>query len=156
MAAVDLFSMIVGVISTQIYLQAIFAAKDVREARHGAFLSAAVILPIGALGIIVGLYLRASLPGNGRQSRPGAALFSSTDLPPVIAAFFSAGILLIVLGTGAGLVLGVNTNIFNDFLLNRRGRSSRAGPADPPYPALHLHRAPPGIAAGVYRSSIYF
>jgi len=120
-AAVDLFSMIVGVISTQIYLQAIFAAKDVREARHGAFLSAAVILPIGALGIIVGLYLRASLPGNGRQSRPGAALFSSTDLPPVIAAFFSAGILLIVLGTGAGLVRGVNTNIFNNFLLNRRG-----------------------------------
>jgi SSS family solute:Na+ symporter len=36
----------------------------------------------------------------------------------VIAAFFAAGLLLIVLGTGAGLVLGVTTNIYCDFLSN--------------------------------------
>lgn len=120
-AVIDLFSMIVGVLSTQIYLQAIFSAKNVKEARNGAFISAAVIPPIGMLGIIVGLYLRSNFPelaGNTAQALP---FFIYHSFPPVIAAFFLAGILLIVLGTGAGLVLGVTTNIYNDFLSHSEG-----------------------------------
>jgi SSS family solute:Na+ symporter len=115
-ATVDTLSMLVGVLSTQIYLQAIFAARDVRAARNGAFLSAVVIPPLGALGIVVGLYLRTAYPdlgGNGAQALP---FFLAISFPPLVAAFFNAGILLIVLGTGAGLVLGVTTNIYNDFL----------------------------------------
>jgi SSS family solute:Na+ symporter len=114
-ASVDMFSMVVGVISTQIYLQAIFSAKDVREARNGAFLSAAVIPPIGVLGIIVGLYLRANHPEVAANPAQALPYFLHQSFPPIVAAFFSAGILLIVLGTGAGLVLGVTTNIYNDF-----------------------------------------
>ena len=114
-ASVDMFSMVVGVISTQIYLQAIFSAKDVREARNGAFLSAAVIPPIGVLGIIVGLYLRANHPEVAANPAQALPYFLHQSFPPIAAAFFSAGILLIVLGTGAGLVLGVTTNIYNDF-----------------------------------------
>ena len=120
-AAIDMFSMLVGVLSTQIYLQAIFSAKNVREARNGAFLSAAVIPPIGVLGIIVGLYLRANYPdleGNAAQALP---FFLYQSFPPILGALFSAGILLVVLGTGAGLVLGVTTNIYNDFLQGRNG-----------------------------------
>lgn len=113
---VDLFSMLVGVLSTQIYLQAIFSAKNVREARNGAFLSAAIIPPIGVLGIIVGLYLRAYYPEVGNNTAQALPFFIEQHFPPLIAALFSAGILLIVLGTGAGLVLGVTTNIYNDFL----------------------------------------
>jgi SSS family solute:Na+ symporter len=120
-AAIDMFSMLVGVLSTQIYLQAIFSAKNVREARNGAFLSAAVIPPIGVLGIIVGLYLRAHFPevaGNPAQALP---FFLYHSFPPVLAALFSAGILLFVLGTGAGLVLGVTTNMYSDFLSAQQG-----------------------------------
>lgn len=115
-AAVDMFSMIVGVLSTQIYLQAIFAAKDIREARNGAFLSAAIIPPIGVFGIIIGLYLRANHPEVSANPAQALPYFLHLSFPPVIAAFFSAGILLVVLGTGAGLVLGVTTNLFHDFL----------------------------------------
>ncbi len=118
-AAVDLFSMLIGVLSTQIYLQAIFSAKDVREARNGAFLSAAIIPPIGVLGIIVGLYLRAYHPEVAASPAQALPYFLRFAFPPVLAAFFSAGILLIVLGTGAGLVLGVTTNIYNDFIRQR-------------------------------------
>lgn len=120
-AAIDMFSMLVGVLSTQIYLQAIFSAKNVKEARNGAFLSAAVIPPIGVLGIIVGLYLRANYPEVGENPAQALPFFLYHSFPPVIAAFFSAGILLIVLGTGAGLVLGVTTNIYNDFLYEKKG-----------------------------------
>lgn len=118
-AAVDMVSMLVGVLSTQIYLQAIFSAKDVREARNGAFLSAAIIPPIGILGIIVGLYLRANHPEVASSPAQALPYFLRHAFPPVLAAFFSAGILLVVLGTGAGLVLGVTTNIYNDFLSQR-------------------------------------
>ncbi|MCA1933016.1 MAG: hypothetical protein LDL13_05510 [Calditerrivibrio sp.] len=40
---IDTFSTIIGVISTQTYLQAIFSARDVKSARNGAFISAALI-----------------------------------------------------------------------------------------------------------------
>lgn len=115
-AVMHMVSMIIGVLSTQIYLQAIFSARDVREARNGAFLSAAVIPPIGILGIIIGLYLRGNFPELGTDSAQALPFFLFHSFPPVIAAFFSAGILLIVLGTGSGLVLGVTVNLYNDFL----------------------------------------
>ncbi len=115
-AVVDMFSMLVGVLSTQIYLQAIFSARDVRAARNGAFLSAVIVPPVGALGIIVGLYLRAHHPEVAANPAQALPFFLEHYFPPVIAAFFSAGILLVVLGTGAGLVLGVTTNLYNDFL----------------------------------------
>lgn len=115
-AAMDTVSMLVGVLSTQIYLQAIFAARDVRAARNGAFMSAVAIPPLGALGIVVGLYLRTAYPDLGGSGAQALPFFLAISFPPVVAAFFNAGILLIVLGTGAGLVLGVTTNIYNDFL----------------------------------------
>lgn len=126
--SIDMLSMMVGVLSTQIYLQAIFSAKDVREARNGAFLSAAVIPPIGILGIIVGLYLRANSPEVAANPAQALPYFLHQSFPPVIAAFFSAGILLIVLGTGAGLVLGVTTNFYNDFLIGKVGMLQRISP----------------------------
>ncbi|MGW8193838.1 MAG: sodium:solute symporter family protein, partial [Desulforhopalus sp.] len=118
---VDILSMLVGVLSTQIYLQAIFAAKNVREARNGAFLSAIVIPPVGVFGIVVGLYLRGTYPELATNAAQALPFFLYRSFPPLIAAVFSAGILLIVLGTGAGLVLGVTTNVYNDFLRERQG-----------------------------------
>lgn len=112
----DIFSMIVGVISTQIYLQAVFSAKDVRAARNGAFLSAAIIPPVGLFGIVIGLYLRAYAPEVGANTAQALPYFLNHAFPPVLAAFFSAGLLLIVLGTGSGLLLGVTTNLYVDYV----------------------------------------
>ncbi len=113
---IDLASMVVGVISTQVYLQAIFSARDVRTARKGAFLSAAVIPPVGLLGIVVGLYLRSNHPELTGASAQALPFFLNEAFPPALSAFFSAVLLLVVLGTGAGLVLGVTTNLDVDFL----------------------------------------
>ena len=118
---IDLGSMIVGVISTQIYLQAIFSARDIRAARNGAYLSAAVIPPVGIMGIVIGLYLRAAHPELGGNSAQALPFFLNTYFPSALAAFFSAGLLLVVLGTGAGLILGVTTNLDVDFLARAFG-----------------------------------
>jgi len=120
---VDLGSMAAGVLSTQIYLQAIFSAQTVKQARNGAFLSAVVIPPIGILGIIIGLYLRANFPELEGSSARALPFFFRLALPPAVAAFCSAGLLLVVLGTGSGLVLGVATNLYMDVFQKIRGRA---------------------------------
>jgi SSS family solute:Na+ symporter len=73
-----------------------------------------VIPPIGILGIIIGLYLRAYYPDLGANSAQALPIFFRLAFPAGIAALFSAGLLLVVLGTGAGLVLGVTTNLYMD------------------------------------------
>ena len=108
----DLASVVVGVLSTQIYLQAIFSARDVRAARQGAFLCAALIPPVGLLGVVVGLYLRVHVPlAASAQALPR---FLETAFPPVVGALFTGGLFVIVLGTAAGLALGVTTNLHVD------------------------------------------
>ena len=112
----DMVSMIVGVCSTQIYLQAIFSARDVNEARKGALLAAAIIPPLGLLAVFIGIYLRGVcpvLPGGSASALPA---FINTYYPGPIAAVFTAGLLIIALGTASGLLLGVSTSLYVDFL----------------------------------------
>jgi SSS family solute:Na+ symporter len=115
-ALMDILSMVLGVLSTQIYLQAVFSARTVREARHGALLSAAMIPPLGFLGIVIGLYLRSHSPEPAVNSAQALPAFLTTTYPTPIAAFFLAALLLIVIGTASGLVLGVSTNLYVDVL----------------------------------------
>lgn len=124
-AVVDILSMVVGVLSTQIYLQAVFSARSVREARNGALLSAALIPPMGLLGIVIGLYLRASAPELDGRTALALPYFLTTAYPPVVAALFTAGLFIIVVGTGSGLVLGVATNLYVDFLMRVSGFARR-------------------------------
>lgn len=109
----DLVAMIVGVVSTQTYLQALFAARDVRSARQGALIGALTIPPLGLLGVVVGLFLRVAHPDLA-NSGEALAFFIREYLPAPLAGVFMAGLLIVVLGTAAGLVLGVTTNLFED------------------------------------------
>lgn len=107
-------SLIVGVFCTQIYIQAIFAASDTQTARKGALLSAALMPPLGLLGIWIGLFLKTS----GVQIEPSRALayFIFHFFPKTIAGLLWGGIFITVLGCTAGLVLGITTNITRDLL----------------------------------------
>jgi SSS family solute:Na+ symporter len=106
------FSMIVGVMSTQTYLQAIFSGRSERASRRGAFLSAALIPPIGVAGILVGLLMRATAPGiNPREALP---LFVMQYLPGWFGGLVLATLFIATIGTGAGLALGVSTMFTED------------------------------------------
>ncbi|GAB6280612.1 MAG: sodium:solute symporter family protein [Thermovirga sp.] len=108
-------SLITGVLCTQIYIQAVFSASSPSTARKGALLSAVLMPPLGVLGIIVGMGMR----------RTGVMIESSTALSHFIASNFSpftggllwGGILITVIGTAAGLTLGVATNLVLDLPL---------------------------------------
>jgi SSS family solute:Na+ symporter len=106
--------MLVGVLSTQTYLQAIFAARDRRAARSGALLSAVLIPPLGLLGIAVGLYMRQIAPDLASvQALP---VFVQSHFPPALAGLAFAALLIAAIGTAAGLTLGVVTTLGGDIM----------------------------------------
>lgn len=114
-AIFDIIFMIIGVLSTQVYLQAIFSAKSKKDAILGSILSALLIPPIGFLGVYIGMYVRA----NGFATQSGAEVFPyfiNSHFPVAISSIILAFIMFIILGTASGLVVGVTTNIFKDFL----------------------------------------
>lgn len=110
----DFFSVVVGVLSTQTYLQSIFAARDVKSARNGALISAAVMLPLGFIGIIIGLYMRISAPGI--ESAKALPLFISLHFSPLFAGIAFAALLITAIGTAAGLATGVGTTLVVDVI----------------------------------------
>lgn len=105
----DLMSMLVGVISTQTYLQAVFAARDPRAARGGALLSATLIPPLGLLGVIVGLFMQQTNPEL--ESALALPTFILSHLPAAFAGVAFATLLIAAVGTASGLALGVATTL---------------------------------------------
>lgn len=109
-----LASMIVGVFTTQIYIQSLAAAKDAAAARAGAFASAALMPPMGLLGTWIGLSVRA----RGVEIAPDKALswFIMDSFPPLFGGLIWGGVLITVVGCAAGLILGIATNITKNFI----------------------------------------
>lgn len=106
------FSLVVGVISTQTYFQALFAGKDAATARRGALISAILIPPTGIAGILVGLYMKMNFPKmNAAEALP---TFVMNYLPPWFSGIVLGTLVIAVIGTGAGLVLGISTMLTKD------------------------------------------
>jgi SSS family solute:Na+ symporter len=106
------FSMVVGIVSTQTYLQAMFAGKNEKESQKGAYLSALLIPPVGFICTIIGLYMRSAHPGIiPKEALPS---FILTYLNPWIGGITIATLIISVIGTGAGLTLGIGTMMNRD------------------------------------------
>ncbi len=112
-------SMVAGVFCTQIYIQGIFAASGERAAKRGAILAAAMIPPIGIMGVAIGLAMRAS----GMSVDPASALpaFLRAAFPAPVAGALWGTLLVTVIGAGAGLSFGVATNLVRDGLIPLTG-----------------------------------
>lgn len=111
----DILSTVLGVLSTQTYLQAIFAAKDVKHARNGALLAAAIIPPVGIGFYLIGIYMKGNYP-NIDITADTLALFIKLHLPSIIASLFLVFIFIISIGTASGLFLGTLTMLFEDHI----------------------------------------
>lgn len=106
------FSLATGVICTQIYMQAVFSARDVRTARVGSLAAGLLIFPLGAAGVYAGLALRAS----GVEIEPARALpyFLSAHFHPALAGVFWAALAVTIIGGASGICLGIATNVALD------------------------------------------
>lgn len=105
-------SMLVGTLSTQTYIQAIYAARDVKAARRGAVLAAVITLPSGIPAIMAGMFMRVNHPDIAPiEALP---LFILQYLPPWLGGVAMATLLLAAVGSAAGLALGVSTMLTCD------------------------------------------
>lgn len=105
-------SLILGVITTQAYIQAIISAKSLKISKSGAIVSAVLIPIVGTAGIFVGMYMKMTAP----NMVAGEALptFIMQNLPPLVAGMVMATLLVALVGTGAGVALGLSSMICND------------------------------------------
>ena len=110
MAAV--FSVIVGILSTQTYMQAVVSAKNLHESRKGTLAAAALAAPIGFCGILVGMFMKANFPNT--PSGEVFPAFIMQFLPPIVAGVVLGTLLIAVIGTWAGLTLGISTMFTRD------------------------------------------
>lgn len=128
-------SLVLGVISTQSYASAVWAAKSDAAARKGALLSAGLIPPIGIACILIGLFMRgvcltadeaAALAAAGQAVPEGMFVIASTAqvfpqfvvhyLPELVGGVVLGTLFVTVVGGGAGLSLGVATVVVEDLI----------------------------------------
>lgn len=105
-------SVLLGVISTQTYIQATLAGRSNREAVRGCLISAALIPPVGFFCLLVGMYMHLNFPQlAAAEALPG---FILAYLPAPLAGVALATLLIAVVGSGSGMALGFGTIIGND------------------------------------------
>lgn len=126
-------SLLLGVLSTQTYAQAVWSGKSDRAASQGALLAAGLIPPIGIAGIAVGLFMRGhyitqaeadAILAAGQSLPEGMGIIASTiqvfpafvvnHLPVLFGGIVLGALLITVVGGGAGLSLGVATIMVRD------------------------------------------
>lgn len=119
------FSVVLGVLSTQTYIQAVICAKSNKAAKTGALVSAVMIPPIGIGGILIGMYMRINYP----YINPGQAFpfFIINNIHPFLGGVILATLLIAIVGTGSGMALGFGTIVTNDIykkFINKNANSN--------------------------------
>lgn len=108
----NLLSLIVGVICTQTYVQAIYAARDARTAAVGTFAAALVTIPVGLPSVAIGMFMHAAYPGM--PPIDALPVYMMQHMPAWLGGIGLAGLLLSVIGAIAGLALGIGTMVSRD------------------------------------------
>ncbi len=128
------FSLLMGVLCTQSYAQAIWSGKSDKSARNGALISAFAAPFIGLGGVAIGLFMRShymlraeaeALAAMGK-ALPDLPVLESTirtmptfaldHFPPLAAGIILGTLLITAVSGGAGLSFGMATILTRDIL----------------------------------------
>lgn len=107
-------SLILGVLTTQTYAMAVMSGKSDRASQIGALSGAVLIPPIGIGGILVGLYMRANCPDIAAKT--ALTSFVLEHLPDLAGGVVLGALFIAVVGTGAGLAMGISTIVRRDII----------------------------------------
>lgn len=110
----NVVSVLVGMICTQTYIQAIFSAATPRTAAIGLILAAIVAIPIGVPCAMIGIYMQTAHPELPAILALPAYLLQYAS--PLMGGMALGGIVLGIVGSIAGLSLGVGTMVARDIL----------------------------------------
>lgn len=106
-------SMMLGIICTQTYMQAIVSGSSDRVSRRGALLSAVLIPPIGLGSALIGMFMKANHP-NLQNTKDVFAQFVLNYMPDLLGGIVIGTLLITLVAGGAGISLGISTVIVND------------------------------------------
>ena len=110
----NLIAVIVGMLCTQTYIQAVFSASNPRTAAIGAVVAALIVIPVGLPCIAIGMFMHVAEPGLS------PLLVLPTYLlhyqPAWIGGVAMGGIMLSLISSIAGLSLGIGTMVSKDIL----------------------------------------
>ena len=106
-------SMVLGVLSTQTYAQAVWSAKNYHVARKATLLCGFLCIPVGLVSVLIGLFMRGEVLANSAEAFPEFLLH---HMPPVIGGIGLGALLITVVTGGGGLSLGVSTIFVRDIL----------------------------------------
>lgn len=110
-------SAILGVLTTQTYAQAVLSGRTDKDGVRGAVASAFLTALIGLGGILVGLHVRANAAlYSGVTAKTALTTFVTVHMPPMLAGIILGVLFITVVGTGAGITLGISTMLTNDIL----------------------------------------
>ena len=113
-------SAVLGVLTTQTYAQGVLSGKTDKAGIRGALLSAFLVPPIGLGGILVGLHMRANAAlYAGVTAKTALTAFITAHMPPLLAGIILGTFFITVVGTGAGITLGICTTLTNDIFAQR-------------------------------------
>lgn len=128
------FSLLLGVLCTQSYAQAIWSGKSDRAARNGALISSVAAPFIGLGGVAIGLFMRCQYMLRAEaeallavgEALPDLPILESTirtmptfaldRFPPLVAGIILGTLLITAVSGGAGLSFGMATILTRDIL----------------------------------------
>ena len=107
-------STVIGVMSTQTYIQGMCSAKNERSARFGMFFSGLFTLVSALPAIWIGFFMRRLHPGIAPID--ALPLFIMTYLPDWFAGVSIGMLIIAAVGSAAGLILGMSTIVSSDII----------------------------------------
>ena len=117
---INFLCLIVGVVCTQTYVQAIFSASSTRTALVGTCVAGFITIPVGLPSVIVGMYMFKHHP----DILPITALplYMVTYMPDWLGGLGITALLLSSIGSIGGIALGMSTmlsqDIYDKFVTN--------------------------------------
>ena len=101
-----------GVLTTQVYVQAVLSGRDVRQSRIGCVVAGIGTTLFGLGGVAVGMFMRIHEPNIAPdQALP---LFAAHYFSPLLGGIMLGAILITVITCAGGLALGIATMITRD------------------------------------------
>jgi SSS family solute:Na+ symporter len=101
-----------GVLTTQVYVQSVLSARDLRQSRVGTVVAGIGTTVFGLGGVAVGMFMRIHEPHiEPAQALP---LFAAHYFPPLLSGILLGAILMTVVTCAGGLALGIATMVTRD------------------------------------------
>lgn len=108
-------SIVMGILSAQLYMQTMVAAKSEKAARQGALISAVMVPPVGIVSALIGMFMRANHP-DLPSAKDAFTQFILLYMPDFFGGIVLATLLLAIVGTSAGCLLDLSTIIHRDIV----------------------------------------